>query len=470
MAGETLLIVDDEAGVRELLEIVLSSEDYRLLFADNPDDAIQKIQSEAPNLVLTDLYMQNDRRAGFRVLSWVKEHCPWVPVIMITAHGTVETAIEAMREGAVDFILKPFPSNDEVRIRLRRALKELSLNREVAALRWALRQRSTQDEMVGSSPKFLEVQDMIQRVASLPSTVAIYGESGVGKELVARALHEHSPRAKKPFVAINCGGIPETLLESELFGYRKGAFTGAVDDKEGLFVVANGGTVFLDEIGEMPLMLQVKLLRVLDSGMVTPIGGTTPIKVDVRLISATNRDLAEMVEQGTFRKDLYYRLNVIPIHVPPLRERREDIIPLVEHFMRRRAARLGCAPKQLTPAAYRMLQEYDWPGNVRELANVVEHALALARGPEIDTGDLMLSNAAAPSAPMLPDLPPQGVDLEGVVAEVEKMYLRQALERGRNSQQRAAELLGLTPRSLRYRLQKYGMLGSGEDSENAEGE
>lgn len=463
MSGETVLIVDDEASVRELLEIVLASEPYRLVFAESADAAIERMREQSPDLVLTDLYMQNDRRAGFRVLAWVRENCPWTPVLMITAHGTVDTAIEAMREGAVDFILKPFPGNDEIRIRVRRALQELSLQREVAALRWALRRRMALDDMVGSSPKFLEVQDMIQRVAALPSTVAIYGESGVGKELVARALHEHSPRAGKPFVAINCGGIPETLLESELFGYRKGAFTGAVEDKDGLFVVANGGTVFLDEIGEMPMLLQVKLLRVLDSGMVMPIGGTSPIKVDVRLISATNRNLAAMVEEGTFRKDLYYRLNVIPIHVPPLRERREDILPLVEHFMRRGAARLGCAPKRLTPAAERMLREYDWPGNVRELANVVERALALARGAEVDVGDLMLPVASAKVPCPEFHLPPEGIDLELAVAEMEKAYLRQALERGKSSQQRAAELLGLTPRTLRYRLQKYGLLG-GEDA------
>lgn len=463
MSGETVLIVDDEASVRELLEIVLSTEPYRLIFADSADAAIEHMREQAPDLVLTDLYMYNDRRAGFRVLSWVRENCPWTPVLMITAHGTVDTAIEAMREGAVDFILKPFPGNDEIRIRVRRALQELSLQREVAALRWALRQRLNLDDMVGSSPKFLAVQDLIGRVAALPSTVAIYGESGVGKELVARALHEHSPRARKPFVAINCGGIPETLLESELFGYRKGAFTGAVEDKDGLFVVAHGGTVFLDEIGEMPMLLQVKLLRVLDTGMVMPVGGTAPIKVDVRLISATNRDLAAMVEQGLFRKDLYYRLNVIPIHVPPLRERREDILPLVEHFMRRGAARLGCAPKRLTAAAERMLREYDWPGNVRELANVVERALALARGPEVDVSDLMLPAPGGKVSTPEFHLPPQGIDLEQSVAEMEKTYLRQALERATNSQQRAAELLGLTPRTLRYRLQKYGLLG-GEDA------
>ena len=381
------------------------------------------------------------------------------PAIMITAHGTVQSAVEAMRLGAIDYLQKPFNSNDEILLRIRRAIEQRELVRENQAFRLEQSRTSRPDAMVGNSPAFRKVLDMVNRVAALPSTVAIHGESGVGKELVARALHNLSPRSNKPFVAINCGGIPETLLESELFGYKKGAFTGANQDKEGLFVVANGGTIFLDEIGEMPQVLQVKLLRVLDNSCVTPVGSLSSITVDVRVISATNRDLAEMVEEGAFRKDLFYRLNVIPIHVPPLRERAEDIPLLAQHLIAKHAESMGCPPKALSAEAENALVRNAWPGNVRELSNALERALGLSSNEKIEVDDLPPQLRELQSEKnMLPVISEeQGIDLEAVVSNFESNYIRQALEMSHYSQQKAAKLLGLTPRSLRYRLEKYGM-------------
>ena len=382
-----------------------------------------------------------------------------VPSIMMTAHGSVETAIEAMRRGAADYIQKPFKDNDEIRMRLERAIRQRNLMRENQALRQEQTRHGEMRGMIGKSAAFEEVVSMIRRVANLPSTVAIHGESGSGKELVARELHRLSQRSDKHFVAINCGGIPENLLESELFGYKKGAFTGATEDKEGLFVVADGGTLLLDEIGEMPMMLQVKLLRVLDNSLVTPVGGTSSVKVDVRVISATNRDLEKMVGEEAFRNDLFYRLNVIPIHVPPLRERADDIPLLARHFVHSHAAKMGRETMELAPEAEKALQNYAWPGNVRELGNVIERSMALCTGERLELRDLPvhIRETAAPPPAQPAELPPEGVGLETVIAEMEISYIKHALEKSKYSQKRAAKLLGLSPRSLRYRLQKYGL-------------
>jgi len=453
------LVVDDELSMRELLEIVLQGSGYDVVSSGSVDDAVARLAESECDLVLTDLHMGNDRQAGLRLLAWLSDNSPGIPAIMITAHGTVETAVEAMRLGAADYIQKPFKSNDEIRLRVRRAIAERNLRRENEALRTEQARRARLDSMVGQSPPFQEVVSMIRRVAGLPSTVAVHGESGVGKELVARALHSLSSRADKPFVAINCGGIPETLLESELFGYKKGAFTGAMEDKEGLFVVANGGSILLDEIGEMPMMLQVKLLRVLDNSTITPVGGTSAVNVDVRIISATNRDLEAMVDRGEFRKDLYYRLNVIPLYVPPLRERHDDIPLLAQHLVRKHADNMGCAPKELSADAETALLRYPWPGNVRELGNVIERALALSAGETIELHDLppVIREFTPEPAHAEDSFPPTGIDLESMVSRIEMDYIRQALERTHYSQLKAASLLGMTTRSLRYRLQKYGL-------------
>ena len=453
-----LLVVDDEANMRELLEIVLGNEGYEVVTVGTVAQACQRLEGEAFDVVLTDLRMGADHTAGMQLLSWLQENGSTTPAIMITAHGSVETAIEAMKRGAADYIMKPF-KNDEIRLLIKRAIEQRNLVRENQALRKEQAKRGSVENMVGTSATIEAVREMIRRVAGLPSTIAIHGESGTGKELVARSIHQLSDRADKPFVAINCGGIPENLLESELFGHKKGAFTGAIEDKEGLFVVADGGTLFLDEIGEMPLALQVKLLRVLDNSVVAPVGGITSIKVDVRIISATNRDLAKRANEGQFREDLYYRLNVIPITVPALRERADDIPLLARHFVRSHCAKLNHGELHITAEAEQALRTYTWPGNVRELENTIERAVALCRGTEIAGSDLPpnVANFVGKPDDGVSDLPSGGVDLETLISDIEVNLIQQALDRSKHSQKRAATLLGLTPRSFRYRLQKYGL-------------
>ena len=453
-----VLVVDDEHSMREVLEIVLSSDGYRISVASNVEEAKKFLESCACDCVLTDLRMGSQRDAGMRLLDWLQENAPSIPAVMMTAYGSVETAIEAMKRGALDYIMKPF-KNDELRLVVQRAIEQRDLVRENVALRKDQALRGQLENIIGKSQAVEEVRDMIRRVATLPSTVAIHGESGTGKELVARGIHQLSERAGKPFVATNCGAFPENLLESELFGHKRGSFTGAVADKEGLFVVANGGTLFLDEIGEMPLALQVKLLRVLDNGIVTPVGGTTGISVNVRIISATNRNLENMAQQGTFREDLFYRLNVIPIWVPPLRDRGDDIPLLARHFVAQHTARLGREPLDIGPEAAEALQRFSWPGNVRELENVMERAVALCRGHRIELADLPqnVQHYVEAPAPSVRELPEEGIDLEACIAEIETGLITQALKRSKYSQKKAAQLLGLSARSLRYRLQKYGL-------------
>lgn len=451
-----VLLVDDEASMREVLEIVLGNAGYDVSTASDAAKAISLLERNQFDAIVTDLYMGTDKNAGMTLLAWLREHAPSTPAIMMTAHGSLETAIEAMRTGATDYLQKPF-SNEEIKVRVARAIEQRNLKRENEALRRAQARQTPIKDMIGKSAAFEEVLTMVRRVANLPSTVAIHGESGAGKELVARALHELSARAAKPFVAINCGGIPESLLESELFGHKKGAFTGAVEDKEGLFVVANGGTIFLDEIGEMPLMLQVKLLRVLDNSTITPVGGTNATKVDVRILSATNRDLKQMAEEGKFRSDLYYRLNVIPITVPPLRQRADDIPLLARHFIQMHSSKMGREPLELAPDAATALARYPWPGNVRELGNVIERAIALCANTRIELSDLPVNIQEQHAQPVAVSqaFPADGIDLEQTTADMEIALIKHALERAKYSQKRAAELLRLTPRSLRYRLQKY---------------
>ena len=453
-----VLVVDDEASMRELIDIVLGNCGYEVEAVPDIESGQDKLEKESFDVVLTDLRIGNDREAGMRLLSWLQDNAPTTPAIMITAHGSVESAIEAMKRGAADYVMKPF-KNDEIRLLVGRAIEQRDIVRENLALRMHQAKRGEIANIIGNSAAIEEVRNMIRRVATLPSTIAIHGESGTGKELVARAIHKLSDRANRPFVAINCGGIPENLLESELFGHRKGSFTGAVEDKEGLFVVADGGTLFLDEIGEMPMSLQVRLLRVLDSNSVMPVGGTSEIKVDVRIISATNRDLAQMVEDGKFRKDLYYRLNVIPLRVPPLRDRADDIPLLARRFITTHGAAMGRDALGISKEAEGVLRKFSWPGNVRELENVIERAVALATGDEIQPADLpenVRNYEDEPSARAL-ELPPDGLDLETLIAEIETKLIKQALEKAHYSQKRAARLLGLTSRSLRYRLQKYDL-------------
>ncbi|HEX6925298.1 MAG TPA: sigma-54 dependent transcriptional regulator, partial [Longimicrobiaceae bacterium] len=377
MSRGRILVVDDEAGLRHTLELILTDEGYEILKAANGEEGLRVAKSEHPDLILCDVRMPK-----IDGLAFVERYCGAggeALVIMMSAYGTRETAIEAMRLGAYDYISKPFNA-EEVLLTIHKAQERETLRREVTRLRARMAGMQGFDEVIGHSAAFREVLDLAARVAPYPTTVLITGESGSGKEAVARAIHASSPRRDGPFVGVNCGAIPENLLESELFGHEKGAFTGAERARDGLFMEANRGTLFLDEIGELPLALQVKLLRALQERTIRPVGGAQEREVDVRVLAATSRDLVQEVEDGRFREDLFYRINVIHLHLPPLRTRPEDIQALAEHFLERHGSRLGIRPEPLTPELVTVLARYSWPGNVRELENVIERGLVLSGG------------------------------------------------------------------------------------------
>ncbi len=446
-----ILIVEDEKSMREVLKILLEEEGYDITAAADGIEAGEKIQKDIFDIVITDIKMP--RADGFEVLRKVKEISPSSIVIMITAFSTTESTIEAMKLGAYDYIHKPFKM-DEIRLIINKALEKKRLSEELTLLREKVQTTYRLENIIGKSPKMLQLFRLIPRVAQSNSTVLITGESGCGKELVAAALHNLSQRKDKNFVTINCATFPEGLLESELFGHVKGAFTGAVYNKEGLFEIANGGTIFLDEIAEMPISLQSKLLRVLENGTFRRVGGISDVTVDVRVISATNRDLAEVIAAGNFREDLFYRLKVVPIHIPPLRERTEDIPLLLDHFFRKCSAET----KKLSSDALRLLMNYPWKGNVRELENMVERIVLLADGEVIIPDDLPEELfVSAQHAGALPDIGNDGVDLERIVEEIERSYLLQALEKTNGIKTDAAKLLNLSFRSFRHRLYKYGI-------------
>ena len=460
----TVLIVEDEPKMLRLLELNLSDEGYTTRSAASAEAALSLLRQESVDLVLTDLRLPG--MDGLEFLQAAKRVNAALPVVVMTAYGTVETAVEAMKAGASDYVLKPF-SLEEIKLIIRKELDVHHLREENRSLREALGRRYEFKNIVARSPKMQEVLATVERVAPTNSTVLLGGESGVGKDLIARALHQHSRRASGPFVKINCTAIPENLLESELFGYEKGAFTGAVASKPGKFELADKGTVFLDEIGDVPGAIQVKLLRVLQEREFERLGGTRTLKVDVRLVAATNRDLRAALEQGTFREDLYYRLNVVPISIAPLRERKEDIPYLVDHFIARFAREAGKPIEGITPAAMKLLADFHWPGNVRELENIIERAVALFAGTVIDVGDIQLDvsawqpwslaaganstgpNTASPAAPVLPD----GMTLERYEDEI----IREAVRRAGGNKSQAARMLGLSRNALRYRLSKMGV-------------
>lgn len=469
MSRKRILVIDDEQGMRELLKIILGNEGYDVETAKDMDSGRACLERFRYDAVVTDLRFGSDKNAGMTLLSWIQENVVGTPAIMMTAHGSVESAIEAMKLGAADYIMKPF-KNDEIKIIIQRTIAQSEIIRENRTLKKEQAKLGKVSNMIGASREIERVRETIRRIAGLPSTIAIYGESGTGKELVARSIHQLSDRAEKPFVAINCGGIPENLLESELFGHRRGAFTGAFENKEGLFKSADGGTLFLDEIGEMPMPLQVKLLRVLDNNTITPLGGTDSIHVDVRLVSATNRDLEERTREGFFREDLYYRLNVIPIKLPPLSERRDDIPLLVRHFAKVYAETLGRPAFIIPESVMSILSAYRWPGNVRELSNVLERAIALAQESTMTEQDLpenILQFLPGPNT-QITTLPESGTELEKLVEDLEVGLIQQALKKTNHSRKKSAALLGLTTRSFRYRLQKYGLENgdSGDDKKN----
>jgi len=447
-----ILIVDDEESMREFLTIMLHREGYRVDAVGDGAQAVSRLKDESYDLVISDIKMP--RLTGFELLAHLRERHPETMVIMITAFSTTEEAVEAMKQGAYDYITKPF-RNEEIRLIVRNALERKSLRQENLALREELGQRYAFGSLVGKSKAMQEVFELIRKVATSRTNVMITGESGTGKELVAKAIHYNSERKELPFVPVNCGAIPENLLESELFGHEKGSFTGAVQQKPGLFEVADGGTLFLDEIGELPPAMQVKLLRVLQEREIRRVGATRNLPVDVRLVAATNKDLEVEVAQGRFREDLFYRLNVIRIPLPPLRERREDIPLLIEHLVRTQG---GPEKIRVTERAMRRLLDYPWPGNIRELQNALERCLVLGQSEEIDESCLpvpLLSTGAAASG--IPEIPETGLDLDAYLGGIEKEILLKALEKCGGVRKRAAELLGITFRSIRYRLAKFGL-------------
>ncbi|MTI96706.1 MAG: sigma-54-dependent Fis family transcriptional regulator [Firmicutes bacterium] len=443
----TILVIDDEKNMRWALSQALSADGHRVLTADDGRDGLEQYAEHQPDLVVLDVKMPGLN--GMEVLKKLKELDKTLPVLMITAHGTIDNAIEAMKIGADDYITKPFEL-ETVRATIARTLKLASLTREVGLLR----QEMQAADIIGESPQFMAVMELVAKVAPSPATVLIEGESGTGKELVAKAIHRQSPRSEGPFIGVNCGALPENLLESELFGHEKGAFTGAVNRKPGRFERADGGTLFLDEVGELPPATQVRLLRVLQERELERVGGTETIPVNVRVVTATNRNLAEMVAAGEFREDLFYRLNVVPIHVPPLRERKADIPLLTEHFIGKYCAELGKPALKVTDEVLAVFSGYRWPGNIRELENVLERAVILAGGSELST-DLLPQELFARKAAVHADfeLPEQGVNLE----ELEKSLLVQALQKTDGNKTRAANLLGISRHTLLYRLSKYDL-------------
>jgi DNA-binding NtrC family response regulator len=446
----SILIVEDEPKMRRLLELQLADEGFRAQTVADAETALKMVNSGPFDLIVTDLKLPG--MSGLEFLQAVKRANAAVPIIIMTAYGTVESAVEAMKIGASDYVLKPF-SLAELVLVIRKELASHQLREENRSLREALGQRYQYDNIVARSEKMQAVLALVERVAPTNSTVLLGGESGVGKDLIARAIHQHSNRASGPFIKINSTAIPETLLESELFGYEKGAFSGATTSKPGKFELADKGTLFLDEIGDVPPAIQVKLLRVLQEREFERLGGTKTLKVDVRLIAATNRDLRAALEEGTFREDLYYRLNVVAIDIPPLRDHKEDIPALANFFLEKFARESGKPIRGITPAAMNLLLDFHWPGNVRELENIIERGVTLSAGSTLDVADIHLDaptpRAAAGAAPVLPS----GMTLD----QWEDEAIREALRQANGNKSQAARALGLSRNALRYRLSKIGV-------------
>ncbi len=453
-----ILVVDDELSMRELLELFFLSEGHTVDVAADGSEGIRRLHEQEYDLVLTDLRMP--RTHGMVLLECCRELYPDAPIIVMTAYASAETAIQAMKTGAYDYFTKPFKL-DEVKAVIDKALERRALVQENKQLRAELSDLHRTGGIIGRSDRMKAVFDLIRRVARTRTNVLILGESGTGKELVARAIHDQSDRAQKPFMVISCAAIPENLLESELFGHKRGAFTGAASDKEGLFAAADGGTLLLDEVGELPVGMQVKLLRVLQERKVKAVGDLRELPVDVRVLAATNRDLEAEVRTGGFREDLYYRLNVISIELPPLRDRPSDIPLLAHYFLRKYATEFGKGITEIDTDAMQLLLSWPFSGNVRELENVIERAVALEEGERIAVHSLPdpLRRRPDPSSSAGPglELPDHGVDLEGVVDNVERKLIAQALDRTGGRKKEAARLLGISFRSLRYRLDKLKM-------------
>jgi len=456
-----ILVVDDERSICELLEITFRKEGYRVEVAASVELAKRKLESQIFDIVISDVRMPG--AGGVDLLKFTKEIAPECFFLLITGVPTVETAIAAVNAGADRYVIKDHELVDQLRRAVHEAAESLKWKKEAGYLRRELRRLTGLDNIVGQSPKMRAIFELIQTIAPQSSRVLITGESGTGKELVARAIHENSLRAQLPFITINCGAFPDTLLESELFGYVKGAFTGANDNRQGLFQAAHGGTLFMDEIGNMSLTMQVKLYRVLQEGKVRPVGSTEEIDVDVRIIAATNKEFEKEIAEGRFREDLYYRLSVIPIQLPSLRERREDIPLLARYFLDRFRGSMEKPVQSISPEAMRRLEAYEWPGNVRELENTMERAVALETGTEISLQVLpdriagYSPDAALGTANLTLTIPPEGLDFEMKIADVERRYLQAALERAGGVRTRASELLKITYRSFRHYAKKHNI-------------
>ncbi|MBL8208326.1 MAG: sigma-54-dependent Fis family transcriptional regulator [Blastocatellia bacterium] len=449
---KTILLVDDDASLRRVLAHHLTEAGYQVLTAADGKEGLRVFTEQQVDLVITDIQMPE--LSGLEMLRRTSVISPDVMVLVITAHGSIETAVEAMKLGAYDYITKPF-NREELLLTVAKGLEHTALVRENRSLKQFIESRFTLDNIIGNSQAMQRVFHLVEKVARTDLAILITGESGTGKELIAKAIHQHSTRRDGPFAVINCGAIPEGLLESELFGHRKGSFTGAYANARGKLEAADKGTVFLDEIGELPLALQVKLLRVIEGGEFSRVGETETRRADVRFLAATNRDLAKMVEDGRFREDLYFRLKVVPVHLPPLRERREDIPLLADYFLKEVAQRYERTGLHFEKEVFRYFQAYAWPGNIRELKHTVERLAVIAESDAVGIKDLPdnMTATTGNASNVLIQLPDDGIDLE----EVEREILRQALEKRGGNQTRAAQYLNITRSALIYRMQKYGL-------------
>jgi DNA-binding NtrC family response regulator len=463
MAGEKILIVDDEEGMRRLLSRILVKEGYETFAAGNGEEAMQVIGHDQYDLVITDIKMPG--MDGLELLSELKAYDPRLPIIVITAYGTVENAVQALRSGAYDYITKPF-EGDEIRLTVAKVLERERLLAENRYLHEELEGRYGFSGIIGSSRVMQDVYDIAGSVADSTANVLITGESGTGKELIARSVHFNSPRKDKPFIVLNCAALSEGVLESELFGHEKGAFSGALHTKKGRFELADQGTLFIDEVGEMSLAAQVKLLRVIQEHEFERVGGNRTIKVDVRIVAATNKNLEEEVKTGGFREDLFYRLNVVNIDLPPLRERREDIEPLASHFLDKYTRETGKKIEQISPKAIACLVAHDWPGNVRELENAIERAVVLAKSEILTPRDF--PQGIQDKDQICLSLPESGGSLTDILEDLERQLIVQTLNREGRSQTKAAEVLGIKRTTLRYKMEKYSLLSGVDDVDDLE--
>ena len=441
-----ILVIDDEASLRDFLVILLEGEGYQVAIAEDVASGIKSLEEHSFDLVMCDLKLPDG--IGLEVLEFARNRRLETPFIIITAHTTPQHALEALRAGAAEYLSKPF-NVDDLKLIVEKLLQPPPEEPEELEL----------PEFIGSSGPIRRILELVPRVASKPSTVLVTGESGTGKELLARAIHARSAQASGPFLSVNCGALPEGLLESELFGHARGAFTGAVRDHNGLFAQAHGGTIFLDEVGELTPAMQVKLLRVLQEHRVRPVGSSREIEVDVRVMAATNRDLQSDVAEGRFREDLFYRLKVIHLHLPPLRRRGDDVPTLARHFVARTCERFGIPPKRLTPDAIRVLQAYSWPGNIRELENIVEQTVALESGALISSGSLPEHLRGEPARPQSEgvSLPEEGLDIDEYLENIRRSLMEQALRQTEGHQKKASELLRMSYRAFRYHAEKLGL-------------